>query len=501
MTKHHLIHQAIALNAQRLPEKIALQGTDITLTYAELNQTIKQLAESWRQLILGAPPIMALAVENHPAWAVLDLTAIECGIPLIPLPFFFSPAQWLHAMQDAGATLLVTDRPELFTSLLASVTLHTSQFNVAGKKLTLFSLYSAEKPSLPAGTAKITYTSGTTGNPKGVCLSVENMLNVAQSIADVSRLTEQDTHLNVLPLATLLENVAGIYAPLLAGATCVMLPSQKVGLNGAAGLDIKQLWTTLETHQASTAIFTPELLHALVAYLEIGIMTPGKIRFLAVGGASVSPALLTRAQKLGIPVFEGYGLSECASVVSLNTPYLNKVGSAGRALPHISIALTCENEIVVTGNAYLGYVGQEPPQQNRIYTGDIGYIDDDGFLLITGRKKNIFITSFGRNVSPEWVERELKISPYIAQAALYGEARPWNVAIIVPRANATPSQIEADILATNGNLPDYARVSRWMIADEPFTVKNSQLTSNGRNRRDMIWQHYQDKINALYERG
>lgn len=499
MTQQNLINQAITHNAQRLPEKIALQGADISLTYVELDCAIKKLAESWWQLSSGERPAMALAVENHTAWAILDLTAIECELPLVPLPFFFSPAQWLHAMEDAGVSLLITDQPELFTPILAERITGSVQFELAGKSLTQFSLKTPRKVVLPAGTAKITYTSGTTGNPKGVCLSTANMLNVAKSIADATRISTNDVHLNVLPLATLLENVAGIYAPLLVGATCVLLPGSEVGLNGAAGLDIKKLAAALNESKASTAIFTPELLHALVTYLETGADSLKDLRFLAVGGAHVSPALLQRAQTLGIPVYEGYGLSECASVVALNTPEQNKIGSVGKPLPHVSIQFTEENEIVVSGNASLGYVGQEPAQQDKTYTGDIGYLDADDFLFITGRKKNIFITSYGRNVSPEWVERELKISPYIAQAALYGEAKPWNVAVIVPRKNASEAQITAAIHEVNEQLPDYARIARWISADEPFSLNNQLLTANGRNRRDMIWQRYQDKINALYE--
>lgn len=497
--QQNLINQAIAHHAHRLPEQIALRGAEVAFTYAELNRAIKIQVETWRELCVHRRPTMALAVENHPAWVILDLAALQCEIPLIPLPFFFSPAQWLHAMQDAGATVLVTDHPEMFEPLLAEKITQRIQFELAGKLLTQFTLREQGEVSLPAGTAKITYTSGTTGNPKGVCLSTDNMLNVAKSIAEATKLSPKDVHLNVLPLATLLENVAGIYAPLLVGATCVLLPSHEVGLSGATGLDIQKLLAMLKQNQASTAIFTPELLHALVLCIEAGAGSPGDLRFLAVGGASVSPALLKRAQKVAIPVFEGYGLSECASVVALNAPHVNKIGSVGKPLPHISIGLTDDSEIVVTGNAYLGYVGQQHLQQNSIYTGDIGYIDEDNFLFITGRKKNIFITSFGRNVSPEWVERELKISPYIAQAALFGEARPWNIAVIVPRQDASTEQIENAVQAVNRDLPDYARITRWIGAGEPFAVNNQQLTSNGRNRRDRIWQYYQDKINALYE--
>lgn len=491
--------QAIGRNT---PNQIALRGTDISLTYAELNTAVSRQAEIWAAQTSASPtkqPTMALAVENHPAWIVLDLAAMACNMPLVPLPFFFSPAQWLHAMQNAGVSILVTDQPQLFEPLLAGHILTSTQFVVAGKTLTQFALRNFDQVTLPDNTAKITYTSGTTGNPKGVCLSNENMLNVAKAIAAATEVSSGDTHLSVLPLATLLENVAGVYATLLAGASCYLLPNHEIGLSGATGLDIKKLLATLKCTQASTAIFTPELLHALVVCIESGEDTSDYLRFLAVGGASVSPALLERARKLKIPVYEGYGLSECASVVALNVPLGNKIGTVGKPLPHINVSFTDEQEIVVNGNAYLGYVGQEPPSKNAVHTGDIGELDEDGYLIITGRKKNIFITSFGRNVSPEWVERELKITPCIAQAALFGEAKPWNVAVIVPKPTTTNEQVEDAIHTLNTRLPDYARISRWLRADAPFSPQNQQLTSNGRNRRDVILQHYQNQINALYE--
>ena len=482
--------------------QIALRGTDSSLTYAELNSAVIQQAKTWAAQTADSQtkrPTMAIAVENHPAWIVLDLAAMACNRPLVPLPFFFSPAQWLHAMQNAGVSILVTDQPQLFEPLLANNILNSCQFELAGKTLTQFALRNFDQVKLPHQTAKITYTSGTTGNPKGVCLSNENMLNVAMAIAAATEVSSADTHLSVLPLATLLENVAGVYATLLAGASCHLLPNHEIGLSGATGLDIKQLLATLKLTQASTAIFTPELLHALVVCIEGREEVSDYLRFLAVGGASVSPDLLERAKKLKIPVYEGYGLSECASVVAVNVPSASKIGTVGKPLPHIKVSFTHEQEIVVNGNAYLGYVGQEQAQLNSVHTGDIGELDKDGYLMITGRKKNIFITSFGRNVSPEWVERELKITPCIAQAALFGEAKPWNVAVIVPRPTATDEQVENAIQILNARLPDYARISRWVRADAPFSSKNQQLTSNGRNRRDVILQHYQNQINALYQ--
>jgi long-subunit acyl-CoA synthetase (AMP-forming) len=493
---NNLLLQAIK---QHAPNLVALRGADLTLSYAELNTAIDAQVAAWVALNKNSAPTLALAVENSPAWMILDLAAMRCNMPLVPLPLFFSPAQWLHAMHDAGVSVLVTDQPQLFAPLLADQIASRSEFIVAGKMLTQFTLRDIKPVCLPANTAKITYTSGTTGSPKGVCLSNDNMLNVAKSIAQATALKNNHMHLSVLPLATLLENVAGVYATLLVGASCVLLPNAQIGLTGASGLNIRQLLNTLHTTQANTAIFTPELLHALVLCLEAGESVPQALRFLAVGGASVSPVLLQRAQQLGLPVFEGYGLSECASVVALNFAGHNQPGTVGKPLPHIEVGFTAENEIVIHGNAYLGYVGQTQMQENCVYTGDIGHFDKNGYLVISGRKKNIFITSFGRNVSPEWVERELKISSFIAQAALFGEAKPWNVAVIVPRANASDTLIEAAVQSLNTKLPDYARIARWVRADTPFNTQNQQLTANGRNRRDVIWQHYQHKINALYE--
>lgn len=478
---------------------VALRDSERALTYTELNARITEQANVWSALQQQRSQRLALAMENCPAWIVLDLAAMQCEMPHVPLPLFFSPAQWLHAMQDAGVTLLVTDQPKAFETLLTERVIKRSVFSLLGKTLTQFELNESTSPILPGGTAKITYTSGTTGTPKGVCLSNANMLNVAQSIVSATQLKPSDVHLSVLPLATLLENVAGVYASLLGGASCVLLPNTRIGLNGASGLNVQQLFNTLQSTRANTAIFTPELLHALVLLMESSAARLPDLRFLAVGGASVSPNLLQRAQACQLPVYEGYGLSECASVVALNTVGSNKPGTVGKPLPHVQVKLTDDQEILVHGNAYLGYVGQTQQAEGFVATGDIGHWDDEGYLVISGRKKNIFITSFGRNVAPEWVERELKISPYIAQAALFGEARPWNVAVIVPRLNTGDAEIDIAVALLNQQLPDYARVRHWVRADAPFSTENQQLTANGRNRRDNIWQHYQHQINALYE--
>ncbi len=475
---------------------IALQGIDNALSYADLWAEINRVRTYFSE---PSQLVISLAMENHPAWVVADLAAMASNTPLVPLPLFFSDSQLLHAMLDAGVTTLLTDQPERFSQILGDFIFQKSTLIIAGKRLMQYDVRIPTK-NLPAHTAKITYTSGTTGNPKGVCLSTAAMLNVAQSIAQKTNIHNGYRHLCILPLSTLLENVAGVYASLLAGVTIHVLPSDNIGLSGSK-LNIEKLHSALLQTQANTAILIPELLSSLVVALETGATKLPHIRFLAVGGAHVSKNLLERAKQLDLPVFEGYGLSESASVVALNTPNARKIGSVGKPLPHIAIQFSEDNEILVKGSNLLGYTGTNNAETNGdfIKTGDIGYMDDDGFLFINGRKKNIFITSFGRNVSPEWVESSLLNSPSILQACVFGEAKPFNVAVIVTNADSTPILIYKAIEAINQLLPDYARISKWVLADAPFAVKNGQLTPNGRLKRDAILQTYQQKINDLYK--
>jgi long-subunit acyl-CoA synthetase (AMP-forming) len=491
------VSQAIRRYAASQPQASALVGRDVTLNYQQLVVAVQDAA---RQLI--SPDPIVLALDNSAAWAVLDLAALESGVPVIPLPFFFSAEQVIHALSDSGACCLLTDQPEYYEKLMAGAgvsLLPFVNFQVAGKTVTKLRLAGHPVQQLPKKTAKVTYTSGTTGTPKGVCLSVDAMCQVAKSLCQASEAVNTDRHLCLLPLATLLENIGGIYAPLLAGACCHLLSLEEVGMRGANGLDLAKMAAAILSSQATSVILTPELLQGLIVAIESGCPVPANLRFVAVGGATVGLRLLQRAKQAGLPVFEGYGLSECASVVALNTPQAYRAGSVGKPLPHVLLSFAEDGEILVDGALLQGYSGNRESldSQHFWHTGDIGYLDEEGFLYITGRKKNIFITSFGRNVAPEWVERELTLNPAIAQAAVFGEARPFNVAVIVGRGNA--QAVEQAIAATNELLPDYARIQHWIAADAPFHPGNQQLTPNGRLRRNVIDALYREKINLLYE--
>ena len=489
---------ALARHAAASPRRIALTDGRHELDFAAVERSVSACAAALR---CNAAPRIALALENSPAWAIADLAALAAGVPCVPLPEFFSTTQTLHVLADAGAGQLITDRPGSYAELLRGAGIAFERVDalvVAGTLLSRFRLRLGRAAALPPGTAKLTYTSGTTGAPKGVCLGADALARVAQSLAAACRLGRGDRHLALLPLSTLLENVGGVYAPLLAGATCVLPPLAAVGMTGAGSLDPDTLLGALDASGATTAIVTPQMLHAAVAALEAGRRAPTALRFLAVGGAPLHASLLGRAAAVGLPAYQGYGLSECASVVTLNTPQHDRPGSVGRVLPHARLRIAPDGEILVAGATALGYCNAPGAAHESWPTGDIGRLDREGYLYLIGRKKNIFITSFGRNVSPEWVESELASSGAIAQAWVWGEARPWNAAVLTPAPGCTPADVEAAVAAANRCLPDYARVTAWIASDRPFSAAAGELTANGRPRRDALLARYRARIDRLY---
>ena len=471
------------------PTELALVEGDSRLSAAELLTEVR--ARSQGLLQLGARRV-ALALDNGIDWALWDLAILHAGLVCVPLPGFFSPAQQRHVLASAGVDLWIGAAASATSSAAAGVPLEGEPVAPDLLRLTV-----ATAPALPPGTCKITYTSGTTGQPKGVCLDAASQLQVARSLSLASEGCAIQRHLCVLPLATLLENIAGLYAPLLAGAVVELMPLAQVGLLGASGLDLARLLQSLAEARPNSLILLPQLLLALVVAAEQGARLPDSLRFVAVGGGRVSAQLLQRADALGLPVFEGYGLSECASVVCLNRPGARRIGSTGQPLPHARVRLAEDGEVLVAGVHMLGYLGEPPLAGEWLATGDLGHFEE-GFLILHGRKKNQFITAYGRNVNPEWVEAELVQQLSIAQAWLHGEALAQNVAVLVPRQpDCSDEQLAEALAAVNRSLPDYARVHRWLRAAAPFSQGNNLTTSNGRLRRDALLAHYQAAIDSL----
>jgi acyl-CoA synthetase (AMP-forming)/AMP-acid ligase II len=294
----------------------------------------------------------------------------------------------------------------------------------------------------------------------------------------------------VLPLVTLLENIAGLYLSLVQGAEIMLYPMAQIGFTGLSSLDEKRFFATIDRLQPESMIMVPELLRLLMLGVSRNVVDPKTFNFIAVGGGKVSETLLQQAESLGLPVLQGYGLSECASVVSLNGLQNDRPGSVGRPLQHVCIKIASDGEILVAGNVMLGYLGDSSSAGDWLATGDLGYLDEDGYLYVTGRKKNLLVTAFGKNISPEWVESIFLQTPLIRQVLVTGDADTRLRAVIVPAAPVGDEQLAAVIAELNGELPEYARVQDYQVSTTPFLFENGFLTANGRLKRDAISNHY-----------
>ena len=480
------------------PNDVVIMGNDESVTWDGLHHRVSSLVN---ELMPYAGKVIGFYAENSPDWIAIDLACQQAGIILLPLPTFFSKQQLSHAIKSSGTqAVIVSESYELkIKELLIDSECKVKRVSSTTTTLKILDTMFNKTVALPKGIQKISFTSGSTGQPKGVCLSLSSQIKTSEALVDALDLTDV-THLAVLPFSTLLENIAGLYAPLLTGGKIIALNQKSLGFNGSQGFDLNTYLGVVSHYQPSSLILLPELLTAMIGAVEQGWTAPKSLNFMAVGGSKVSQNLLSRAQVFGLPVYQGYGLSECTSVVSLNTPKDSNIQSTGPVLKHVDVVIE-QGEVVVSSNAFLGYIDQpETWYQDKVYTGDFGELDEQGYLHITGRKKNVLVSSFGRNISPEWVEGELLSNGLLSQCIVLGDAKPFCIALVFPRSSKTQeSEIENWIVQVNQMLPDYAQIKKWGKLPSAMSPEANLMTTNGKPVRQNIIKSYQDNIKQLYE--
>jgi long-chain acyl-CoA synthetase len=485
------MNRLLATLAARTPDDVIVDEGQRSLTAGRLLADIEAIRTA---LIADGIGRLGLLAGNSAAWITTDLACQFANICLLPMPTFFADEQLSHSVQSVGLDAVLTDDPQRIKSLLG-VQMTSTRFTSG---LTLLRFTGMTRATLPPGTQKITFTSGSTGTPRGVCLGVEQQLRVADALDQALRL-QKPRHLCLLPLSTLLENVGGNYYPLLAGGTLIVPPEADTGFSGTTGLNILCLLRAIDRHRPTSIILLPQMLVGLVAALEEGWRPPVELEFAAVGGAKVAEVLLRRARERGLPAYEGYGLSETASVACLNFPGDERMGSTGRPLSHVEVRIE-SGEVMISGNNFSGYV-DDPDSWGvqTVATGDLGEQDADGYVFLRGRRSNLMISSFGRNISPEWIESELMCHAGIHQCVVVGDDRPYCTALIATADPDTADRtIQTWIDAVNAKLPDYARVQRWSRLAGPLEPADGLYTENGRPRRAAIAERFADQINSLY---
>lgn len=470
-----VLPEVLAHHAATQPDAVALDTPEGVLGYRQLWQQVSDLAG--RLGTLGVARV-GLAGDNTLGWVLADLACRLAGVVCVPIPPFFSPQQVNHLVNKAGLQVML--KPAVVDGV-------QDEFGWLNPWLVAMPL--ATGPGLtamPEGTGKVTFTSGSTGTPKGVCLAHAQMDATVAALADRLVNLGIQRHLCLLPLATLLENIAGVYLPLTLGATVVLRPLAELGFNGASALDEAMLAAALRKTRPDSLILVPELAMALLAIVSRGEVSAAGFRFLAVGGARVSPVLLELAQAMGVPLYEGYGLSECGSVVALNSPGVACPGTVGQPLSHVRVTIAAGGEIEVWGSGFLGYLGETPRAPGSVRTGDLGVLQADGYLRVHGRAKNLIITSYGRNISPEWLESELLPVLRAQQVVVFGDGEPHPSALVYLGRDSDPGSIIQVVTMLNRRLPGYARLQRLCLLEHPLSRADGHLTANGRPRRQAI---------------
>ncbi|MEN6561218.1 MAG: long-chain fatty acid--CoA ligase [Acidobacteriota bacterium] len=419
----------------------------------------------------------------------------------------------------------------------------------------------------PGDLASIIYTSGTTGLPKGVMLSHANFVANVDSLTEVIDFRETDTALSFLPLSHVFERTATFLFFHVGTSVAYAESVEAVAANMAevrptvmisvprlfekiyarvmdqvmAGSRLKRaifLWAlaTGKKHAARMIAGQPIPVHLFLkraianrlVFSKITARTGGRIRYMICGGAALSQDITAFFLALGLLVFPGYGLTETSPVLTGNTPGRIRLGTAGKAIPRVELRIAEDGEILARGpNVMMGYYKNEADTREALkdgwlHTGDIGRLDEDGYLIITDRKKDIIVTSGGKNIAPQPIESLILGSPFIANAVVVGSSRKFISALVVPnfekleawakrcgiavadraklsRLPAVAAFLLGEINRLTPGLASYERVKKIAVLDRDFELDLGEVTPTLKVRRNFVERKYADIIDSLYQ--
>ncbi len=414
----------------------------------------------------------------------------------------------------------------------------------------------------------IIYTSGTTGVPKGVMLTQANVLyDTYYGLQKLEALSMDETFLSFLPLSHVLERTAGYYAPLMAGCRVAFCESAEKVVENMQEVHptvmvsvprlFEKIYTRVYEDVHQMAPLRRNIFHKAIEigrkYIELRYINPGpkgllgikyrffdrlvfrkirkrfggSLRYFISGGAPLDKVVNEFMWVIGIPTFEGYGLTETSPAVTLNSPWKVRYGSVGTPLPGTEVKLAEDNELLVRGPQVMrGYYNAPEEtalviQDGWLLTGDIARIDEDGYVYIVDRKKEIIITSGGKNIAPQPLENDLRMDKYISQAFVYGDRKPYLVALLTPNlerliqmgrdegldyldveelvANQTVHKRYAErVRLLNEKQPSYQTIKKFILLPRDFSVEGGELTPTLKLKRKVIYSKYQDRIERLY---
>ncbi|OGB89415.1 hypothetical protein A2625_08010 [candidate division WOR-1 bacterium RIFCSPHIGHO2_01_FULL_53_15] len=453
-------------------------------TFRQVTEIAARLQAKLHSFGVGPGDRVALISENRPEWSIAYLAIMAMGAVAVPLDAMSQREEISPLLEDSEAKAII---------LSQKLTDVVKETRISGHKILMEDLGNRDVQSQvsnfkvePDDLAAIVYTSGTTGSPKGVMLTHRNIVSNVTAVAPLFDLGPADNFLSVLPLHHTFETTAGFLGPFYMGCRITYAESlksynllrnmQETGVTVMCGVPLLyQLFYDGILREAPIVKYLGWLLSSAI-HKKFG----GKIRFFVTGGAAIDPELLKNFKKIGFTILQGYGLTESAPILCANTLKENRLGSVGRPIPGVEITIDATGEILATGpNIMKGYYRRadltgEILKDGRLYTGDVGHFDKDGYLFITGRLKDVIVTSAGVNVYPEELEFWLNKLPSIKESCILGvkvkeglrKGAEEVAAVVVVKENASEEKVRAEIDELNKKLAEHKRIARIIFRSE-----------------------------------
>jgi long-chain acyl-CoA synthetase len=539
---------------------------------------------------LGVKPgdRVGLFAANRPEWHTADFAITGAGGVTVPIYFNESPERITYILKHCGARFVFAagiaqmhklqairaHLPELEQVILADsgpdvpsdcLRYETLIASAGGADVAAYRLRTSQV--LPGQLASIIYTSGTTGEPKGVMLTHTNFCsNVTDSCASVGFEAKDDVAISFLPLAhvygrmldyaylfhgisvayveaveqvaqallevrpTLLAAVPRVFEKIY--ARIIEQGSQRTGFErqvfdwAIVVAERAAMWRSGEK-SAGLGLKLQWWLADKLVFSRIRQGAGGKLRLVFSGGAPLAKELAEFFWAVGIPIYQGYGLTETSPVLTTNYPQ-NRIGSAGKPIPNVQLRIAQDGEILAKGPCIMQGYYKSPESTREVLsadgwfcTGDIGYLDKDNYLFITDRKKDLIKTAAGKFVAPQPIENALKTSPYVLNAMVIGDKRKFVSALIVPNPATVSAKaaeqgikfasqaelaghpwvhslIESEVKRLTANLAQYETIKRFALLPEDFTFHNGGLTYTLKLKRRVVEDQYREVIERLY---
>lgn len=561
----------------------------------DLDKAVRAAAMGLYALGVRAGDRVGLLAENCPQWTIADLATLNCGAADVPIYATQSPIQVAYIIDDATIEVIfVSNRKqyervrEVIDALPRLRTIVVFEpWGADDPRIISFDELlargragDAEEPGLyetlrasitPDSLATIIYTSGTTGEPKGVMLTHHNIVSNVLSSSTIIPFNAESVVLSFLPLSHIFER-SGFYLYLRSRATIFYAESvdlvvknmlevrphflasvprffEKVysrameraeasgritGSIAQWAVNVAKEWADLVSRGAQPPAWL-QLKHTLAVSLVFSkwrAVMGGRIRFFISGGAPLSIELARVFYGAGMPILQGYGLTESSPVITANTPAQNRMGSVGRPVAGVLVRIADDGEVLCSGpNVMRGYFNKpaetaatlEPDSDGRLWlhTGDIGHLDSDGFLFITDRKKDLLKTSSGKYIAPQPIENAIRESRFVNQVVVIGDERKFPAALIVPDfqalasynalkgiAHSTPDELikhpkiidlfERQVEKYTSSFSQFEKIKAIALIARELTIEGGELTPTLKVRRRVVVEKYKDLIDRLY---